>query len=103
VRRFQFNLITLVFWTTVCAAGAGIVKMFLDRGHRGVDYLLAYAAVGSWLAVTWIAILLRVYAPRRWEKARARRRELEEFVRSRRAARRTGPKTESANWPPPAN
>jgi hypothetical protein len=101
MRRFQFNLITLVFWITVCAAGTGIVKMFLDRGHRGVDYLLAYLALAAWLTTTWIAVLFRIYAPRRWEKARARRRELEEFVRLRRAARRTGPKIETADRPPP--
>lgn len=82
--NWQFSLGALLFWLTMSAAGAGVVKMFLDRGHRGVDYLLVYLALGVWLLVTWIAILLRVYAPRHWRKAAALRREMERLVQSRR-------------------
>ena len=82
---WQFSLAGLLFWLTMSAVGAGVVKMFLDRGHRGVDYLLVYMALGIWLAVTWIAILLRVYAPRRWQKAAALRREMEQLLSQRRS------------------
>jgi hypothetical protein len=81
----QFSLATLLFWLTMSAAGAAIIKMFLDRKHRGLDYLLVYMALGSWLAVTWIVILIRVYSPARWKRAIRLRGEMEQLVKQRRS------------------
>lgn len=84
--HWQFSLAALLFWLTMAATSAGIAKMFLDRGHRGVDYLLVYLALGSWLAVTWIVVLLRMYAPRRWRRAAALRSEMEQLMQQKRAS-----------------
>ena len=81
---FRFSIAWLMFWTLVCAALAGAVRMFLDLGSTGFDCLLVFTAFVIWLSVTGIAMWWRVYAPRRWAKVEAQRGEMARLVRQRR-------------------
>lgn len=81
---FRFSLAWLLFWTLVCAAMAGTVRMFLDRGAAGFECLLFFAAFVTWLGVTGLMMWHRVFARRRWQKVDAQRKELANLVRERR-------------------
>lgn len=88
-RPRQFSLAWLIFWTVICAAGAAIVRLFVERGETGIDYLVIACALAIWLGVTWLAIWRRVFSKRRWAKVRAHRRELEDWSRQRLQQRET--------------
>jgi hypothetical protein len=81
---FRFSLAWLMFWTLVCAALAGTVRMFLDRGAAGFECLIFFAIFTAWLAVTGLAMWHRVFARHRWKKVDAQRKELANLVRARR-------------------
>jgi cytochrome b561 len=84
-RAFQFSLAWLVFWTFVCALAAGIARSFIESGQDGLDILTCFVALGVWLAMTFVAIYLRIFLQRRWDRAAAMRDELEQLVKQRRA------------------
>ncbi|MCI0360546.1 MAG: hypothetical protein L0211_18875 [Planctomycetaceae bacterium] len=86
-RAFQFSLAWLVFWTFVCAVVAGTARSFIESGEQEWDYLVCFAALGVWLAMTFVAIYLRIFLQRRWSKSAAMRDELELLVKERRAER----------------
>jgi len=83
VPKRQFSLAWLIFWTLICAVGAGIARLFVERGQAGIDYLVVVVAIAIWLGVTWLAMLHRVFSKRRWARVTARRRELETWSRER--------------------
>jgi hypothetical protein len=83
-RAFQFSLAWLVFWTFICALAAGIARSFIDSGEHGWDYFICFSALGVWLAMTFVAIYLRIFLQRRWSKSAAMRDELERLVKERR-------------------
>ena len=84
-RAFQFSLAWLVFWTFVCALAAGVARAFVESGEQGWDYLICFSALAVWLAMTFVAIYLRIFLQRRWNKSAAMREELEFLVKQRRA------------------
>jgi len=86
-RAFQFSLAWLVFWTFVCALAAGVARSFVESGEDGWDYLICFAALGVWLVMTFVAIYLRIFLQRRWDRSAAMRDELELLVKQRRAER----------------
>lgn len=81
---FRFSLAWLLFWTLICAALAGAVRMFLDLGADGVEYLMLFAVFFAWLGFTGFWMWRRVFARRRWAKVDAQRTELANLVRERR-------------------
>jgi hypothetical protein len=83
-RAFQFSLAWLVFWTFVCAIAAGVARALVESGEEGWDYLIVFSALGVWLAMTFVAIYLRVFLQRRWNRSAAMREELEQLVKQRR-------------------
>jgi hypothetical protein len=84
-RAFQFNLAWLVFWMFVCALAAGVARSFVESGEEGWDYLICFTALGVWLGTTFVAIYLRIFLQRRWNRSAAMRDELELLVKQRRA------------------
>jgi len=86
-RAFQFSLAWLVFWTFVCALGAGVARSFVESGQDGWDYLICFAALAFWLVMTFVAVYLRIFLQRRWDRSAAMRDELELLVKQRRAER----------------
>jgi hypothetical protein len=86
-RAFQFSLAWLVFWTFVCALAAGVARSFVESGEDGWDYLICFAALGVWLVMTFVAIYLRIFLQRLWDRSAAMRDELELLVKQRRAER----------------
>jgi hypothetical protein len=86
-RVFQFSLAWLVFWTFVCALAAGIARALVESGEEGWDYLICFAALGVWLAMTFVAIYLRIFLQRRWDRAAEMRSELVLLIKQRRAER----------------
>jgi hypothetical protein len=106
-RAFQFSLAWLVFWTFICALAAGIARSFIDSGEHGWDYFICFAALGVWLAMTFVAIYLRIFLQRRWSKSAAMRDELERLVKERRTECQTasdqGPTERASSDRPPSN
>ena len=81
---FRFSLAWLMFWTLICAALAGTVRMFLDRGAAGFNYLILFALFVVWLGVLGLTMWYRVFARHRWKKVDAQRKVLAKLVRERR-------------------
>ena len=86
-RALQFSLAWLVFWTFVCALAAGVARSFVESGKEGWDYLICFTALGVWLGMTLVAVYLRIFLQRRWNRSAAMRDELERLVKQRRAER----------------
>ena len=99
-RAFQFSLAWLVFWTFVCALAAGVARSFVESGENGWDYLICFAAIVVWLVMTCVAIYLRIFLQRRWDRSAAMRDELELLVKQRRAERE-GPIDQATSSPAP--
>jgi hypothetical protein len=99
-RAFQFSLAWLVFWTFVCALAAGLARLFIESGQEGQETLICFAALGVWLAMTFVAIYLRIFLQRRWDRAAAMRNELELLVKHRRAEGE-GPSDQATSSPEP--
>jgi hypothetical protein len=106
-RALQFSLAWLVFWTFVCALAAGIARSFIENGKEGWDNFVCFAALGVWLAMTFVAIYLRIFLQRRWSKSAAMRDELELLVKEKRAECQTasdqGPTERVSSDRPPSN
>ncbi len=99
-RAFQFSLAWLVFWTFVCALAAGVARSFVESGEEGWDYLICFAALGVWLGITFVAIYLRIFLQRRWNRSAAMRDELELLVKQRRAEREEATKQTTSSPSP---
>jgi hypothetical protein len=100
-RAFQFSLAWLVFWTFVCALAAGVARSFVESGEDGWDYLICFAALAFWLVMTFVAIYLRIFLQRRWDRSAAMRDDLELLVKQRRAERDASDQATSSPVPGP--
>ena len=86
-RAFQFSLAWLIFWTFVCALAVGIGRSMVEHGEEGWDNLLLFGTLTVWLMSIFVAVYLRIFLQRRWDRSAAMRQELERLVSDHKAQR----------------
>ena len=66
----------------------------VEHGEEGWENLIVFAGLTVWLITIFVAIYLRIFLQKRWDRSAAMRQELEQLVRERKAQR------EGADYPP---